>query len=758
MNGLRLGSNADSLVVDYVYPGTVDIHVVHGITLTTTGKDAREVRLGRLRGQQTAADVLDDRLWAWEPNTAAKAQAWVKHVLVVDAFNERQSYEFEGQLVIVGHGLPPRAAEHALYTAGFRSSLATWRAAATPERRARLPDLLRSLGGDKSTTQTTYPTATASELKERAQHVWMRWHALFRTDLEVGGRTYTVRRRPELRDSDLAIELRHASSKSEWTIRFDVASHPFLYGVIVDVGGQTLRREALAWEDFPALADEVSAALSAQKKGQRASTVPAKAPVEAPASRLEHARSVLETLALPAKKHAYYLRRVEEAIEEGRAWAPVVARARRAAEKLAGTKRPATKRPAPMPRTSPPARPPAVDTAIDSFNREPIWRAEKLRARANGYVLAIYPEGKDTAVASVDVLHGDVDEIRWLDDRLTPQDRDNITERLGRALWEAHDDEDEEDDDDDDAQPRPSPLQDLIDLMDRRSIALGVRSVRTADVPPKDRYRHIAKALHDLAQPRGPGADELQRWLEMEDLFTAGEVLGQARGSKLLPARPLMHDLWSGVFEALTLADVTGRPGALVVPDEALFTEEDSDFVLERVREGGHFIVRRIRVRALTRDEETGTTVIEDPTDRLAPGASVHHAERPASFYAQLYGKLGAFQADLERAPRILEDVRTLLYWTAVMLEAPLCQGEAKARAAAAFAQAKAYHDTARQTLLEGRSVDAVRRMHEAMRRISSAAAEFARSCAEGQIEIGITPPPQLPVRPEDQAAIEGRD
>jgi hypothetical protein len=37
LNGLRVGANADSLVVDYVYPGTIDIYIVHGITLKTTG-------------------------------------------------------------------------------------------------------------------------------------------------------------------------------------------------------------------------------------------------------------------------------------------------------------------------------------------------------------------------------------------------------------------------------------------------------------------------------------------------------------------------------------------------------------------------------------------------------------------------------------------------------------------------------------------------------------------------------------------------
>jgi hypothetical protein len=472
-----------------------------------------------------------------------------------------------------------------------------------------------------------------------------------------------------------------------------------------------------------------------------------------PASAYQDARSALKALALPPKKYAYFVHRADEAIEAGKAWAPVVARARRVAEKLGGPPKPAQKPPTRQPKPQAPKRPPAVDTAIDSFNREAGWRAEKLRTRANGYVLAIYPEGKDAAVASVDVLHGDVDETRWLDERLTQNERDTITERLGRALWEAHDDDD---DDDDDAEQPPSPLQDLIDLMDRRSTALGARPANTANMARKDGYRPIAEALRDLAKPSGPSADELQRWLESEDLMSAGEVVGRARGSEPVPPRQLMRDLWSGVFEVLTLEDITGRPGALTVPSEAIFSEDNSDFILQRVRQGEHFIVRRVRIRTLEHDEETGVTTIEDPTDRLAPEATVHRAERAASFFVELYGKLGAFLEDLERAPRTLQDVRTLLYWSAVMLDAPLCQGEVKTRAAAAFTQAKAYHDTARQQLLEGRSVDAVRRLHEAMRRISSAAAELARSCAEGQIDLGTTP--DLPVRPEDQATIEGRD
>ncbi len=483
-------------------------------------------------------------------------------------------------------------------------------------------------------------------------------------------------------------------------------------------------------------------------------SAPAVPQVPADASALDDARSALKMLALPPKKYAYFVRRADEAIEAGKGWSPIVARARRVAEKMGGPAKPAQKPPVRKPQA--PTRPPAVDTAIDRFNNDAGWRVEKLRQRANGYVLAVYPEGKnaDAAVASVDVLHGDIDETRWLDERLTQNERDSITERLNRALWDAHGEA--EDDDEDDAEQPPSPLQDLIDLMDRRSSALGARAATTANLSRKDGYRPIAEALRDLAKPSGPGADELQRWLESEDLMGAGEVVGQARGNEPVPPRQLMRDLWSGIFEVLTLEDITGRPGALTVPSEAIFSEDNSDFILQRVRQGEHFIVRRIRIRTLEHDEETGVTTIEDPTDRLAPQATVHRAERAASFFVELYGKLGAFQDDLERAPRTLQDVRTLLYWSAVMLDAPLCQGEVKARAAAAFTQAKAYHDTARRQLLEGRSVDAVRRLHEAMRRISSAAAEIARSCAEGQIDLGTTP--DLPVRPEDQATIEGRD
>jgi hypothetical protein len=216
-----------------------------------------------------------------------------------------------------------------------------------------------------------------------------------------------------------------------------------------------------------------------------------------------------------------------------------------------------------------------------------------------------------------------------------------------------------------------------------------------------------------------------------------------------------MQELWVAVLDVLPIERIGGKPGDLNVSEASIFLGSGAPFVLERVREGERVVLRRVRVRVGDPDPDTGIQTIEDATDRLRPGAEVHQAERGEPFFNELYEKLGAFHEDLVRAPRTLQDVRMLLYWTAVMLDAPLCQGAVKQRATTAFEQAKAFHDTARRQLLAGRSVDAVRRMQEALRRISTAAAEIARSCGEGQIDIGVTPP-HLPVRPEDQAAIEG--
>lgn len=465
----------------------------------------------------------------------------------------------------------------------------------------------------------------------------------------------------------------------------------------------------------------------------------------------EAARSAIKALGLPAKKYAQYVRQAEAAIAAGKDYEPVVVRARKAAEKLAPTRAETT-----TVRRS--ASPSDLEVALGTFNAEPGWRAALQRRRSDGYVLVVYPEGRgpDDAVASVDVIGYDVDEIRWLSDRVPTTQQDVITERLDRALWSAFDAENSDTGEDDD-EPRvqsPSPLQDMIDLMERRSSALGARPVVSADLGRTDGFQGIAAALRDLAEPSGPSVDDLEKRLESLGLMKAAEVVGQSRAADV-SVRGLMRDLWTRVLEELPLVKVSGRPGSLRVDADAIFRNGGSSIVLERIPMGESVTVRRVRVDVGELDERTDQVAIEDTTDRLLPGAQVHAAERSEQLISDLYDILGAFEADLLRAPRILGDVRVLLYWATAMLDAPLCQGDVKQRASIAVEQARVYYDAARRQLAEGRSVDAVRRMHEALRRISTAAAEIARSCGEGQIDIGVTPP-HLPVRPEDKADLVG--
>jgi hypothetical protein len=919
LNGLRVGSNADGLVVDYVYPGTIDIHLAHGITLKTTG-DAKHVRLGRLLVERTAESVMDDRSWEWEPSATNKARAWVQHVLVADSLEQSQSYEFEGQVVVVGHRLPPRAAEVSLYAAGFRPSLGTWRAPATDERRAQLPAFVRALSGDAADSAATPLTTPPGELKERAQHVWMRWHAIFRTALAVGGRTYQVRGRPTLRDNALAIELRHASSKSALTIRFDVSTHPLLSDVTVELGDDHLRREQLAWEDLPALAEEIGAAITAQKKGPRtptaATTDPNEARPQAPAEAVkqlarrldalltgsvrigghrhdspvgdvvgdhvevafhsdgpqrltldvaprqarevalrgaltgddgatlarfdwtviqlseliamketsfarwfgmpvvperklppnmrqalallraeedaqpwephswpgvhdatkdaliarglvlvleskhggfphykttpagravlfdeepaptaasspadrtdahapekpyEEARSAIKALGLSTSKYARYLRQAETAIADGKSYLPVVARARKAAEKLK----------APPPAAASTAQRSELAAMLDSFNAEPGYRLASQRQRGNSHTFVVYPEGKDAddAVAAIDVVRYEVDAVRWIDGRVSSLDQDAILERMDRALWAASDV-------DSDADGR-SPLQDLTEMMERLVRTRGVDVEASRNPTRADGYPGIAEALAELAEPVEMDALQFEEWLESTgSLMKAAEVVAAARGSDIR-VPDLMRRLWREILIVVPIATVSAgpSPGTLRVPDNALRRNEPVTVLERRVR-NGRATLREVVVSVRGKDTTPRWSIVADPTDRLEPGTEVHDTNYPDVWLHQIYRNVNAFEDHLSAAPKRLADVRTLLYWTAAMLDAPLCQGDIKRRATEALQQARTYYEAARRQLIEGQTVDAARRIHEALRRISAAAAELARSCGDGQ-------------------------
>jgi hypothetical protein len=296
VNALEIWAHAGQSEIHYIYPGTIDVELGAGIRFQTR-HESKAVELGTFLGpDEVSADTwMDDALWKWQNKAAdRRAQVWVKHVMVADLLGRPQGYEFDGELVLVGTALPSRQVELLLLQSGFRPSLATWRAKASDERRRRLPEFVARLSEGPSEGRGLGPQEPAAskqvsdikELKDRAQHVWMRWYALFRDELATAGRTYQMRGRPTLGERELVLRYRHPSSGAELMLRFDVSTHTLHHRTTAAFGGQTMLREALAWEEYPEFVTAVGEAIKPRKvprknvaaRPVRASSVPLAAP------------------------------------------------------------------------------------------------------------------------------------------------------------------------------------------------------------------------------------------------------------------------------------------------------------------------------------------------------------------------------------------------------------------------------------------------------------------------------------------------
>jgi predicted RNase H-like HicB family nuclease len=478
-----------------------------------------------------------------------------------------------------------------------------------------------------------------------------------------------------------------------------------------------------------------------------------------PANTYEVARSAIRALGLPPSKYASYLRQAEAAITDGKSYESVLKRARKAADKLGLNKRPEEGQ-------APPARAPQsseLATILDTFNDEPRFRLASQRQGAGTQTYIVFREGSsaDDALAAIDVVNYDVDGVRWLDLRVPANDQDAILERMDRALWAAADAENADDN-------ARSPLQDLSDMMERLVQARGVDLKASQSPKRADGYGAIAEALAELAEPAPTDAMQLEVWLESTGVFIkAAEVVAGARGDDI-KVPDLMRRLWREVLLAVPITTISAGPSpvpadaaaaseTLVVPDSALRRMRADGgvqaTVLERRIREGRASLREVVVRVRGDATRPKWSIVSDATGRLQPGATLHDNTHPDEFLRLLYSNINAFEDHLAEAPKRLADVRTLLYWTAAMLDAPLCQGEVKRRATTALEQAQGYYDAARRQLIEGRTVDAARRIHEALRRISAAAAELAKSCGDGQTLLPGAAP-VLEITPADRAAL----
>jgi hypothetical protein len=85
------------------------------------------------------------------------------------------------------------------------------------------------------------------------------------------------------------------------------------------------------------------------------------------------------------------------------------------------------------------------------------------------------------------------------------------------------------------------------------------------------------------------------------------------------------------------------------------------------------------------------------------------------------------------QAPAQLDDMRQLIVIAAILVDAPRCQGAAKANALRALEAARAHYDGARTELARGRDARALDRLREALRAVVQVAHDSAESCAAGQ-------------------------
>jgi hypothetical protein len=732
IHGLETRYADSGVMVSYVYPGAIEIRLGVGMTMPAADHGKEQwIDLGLCVADPDEQDPRDDRFWRWESTTKPATRIWAQHVMAVDARVENPkrrtnggptslTYAHDGEVVLLWGFVPARADELALLAAGFRPSLATWRAPATADSRdvaARMarvaPVIDRITRAEPDDPPPPIAAVLADEHGERIQHAWMRWAALMGTSgLQVGPHRFEFMR-PAQADGTTLV-LRYRKGKDDLRVALDVARHPLIYDVTVSMGARGSAKHlgiprservlpGMAWEDFPMLVAAIEPFVTV---GPIRPAAPAKT---------DEPRPLAPRPAPPAAKTTRAGRR-NKSIDPS------------------------------IPRPVTPRSPSWIDAVLDHFNRTPGPRLAVQRQRANGAVFVVHPEGTtpDRALASIDVLAEQIDEIRWLDHTLRVPQQEAILARMEQALDAAADEPEG---------GRPSPLEALITMMRNRGLMqLGVDVEASRKLDRTDGYRPLAEALRDLAEPAGITPVELQAYLERSDLMAVAEVVGRALGHDPPPLRALMSALWDALDEDLPLAQLR-QPGPTIrVPEDCLFEDHGPTAILLVV--GARRRLRRVKVRVLERPEDSDQVLVEDTSDSLEPGDAIHHHTRSIDVLFELHAKLHEFEATLTRAPQALEDVRRLLYWSAAMIDAPRCQGDLKATTHKSFQLARSYYETARKRLIEGRTGDAVRQMHEALRRISSAAAELAMNCAEGQLTIIQSSPPNT-VRPEDAAAIE---
>lgn len=707
IHGITTRYAGDGVEVSYSYPGSLEVRLGTGVSMPAANRP-QDIVLGMLRADPDQQDSRDDRSWQWPAETRPATQRWAQHVLAADARSENLVYEHDGELVLVWAFIPGRAHELALLEAGFTPALATWRTPATPTTRMLAAQMAqRQPSAPAFGLGAAPPVPPAIDERahaDRVEHAWMRWAASMDTRvLIVGPRTYDFRGPPQRDGSTLV--LRYRTRDADLQIALDVERHPLIYDVSVGVGGRGASLtphliSGVAWEDFPALVEEIGRILDRSAKS---------------------AKPAATSKATPGK-----------------------AASSKAARKAA---------PAPAP-TGP--VPLAWGERIAArFNDEPgpRLRLEGRRGLEGLLFVVLREDGADDVLAAIDVEGHAVEQVRWIATTLRPSEQDAILERLDRVL--ADDDALEAAADKEPPPDAESSLQPLIRMLERQGLnAYSMDPTRAKDTTRQDPLRALALALQDLSTERTGSPEAFATWLGDQGLFSVADMLQDATVVAYSAVNDILDRIWEAVDTSVPVVKVARQGDATVVDKRAIAWSKITASSIVLVREvdaGRRFRLRRIKVMLGNCDDSSCPII--PMQGQVRPGAEAYLLhERQDLFIEDLHDRLAELEMTLRTAPKLLEDVRHLLFLAGVLIDTQRCQGKEQAAALRAFTQAKGYHDAARRMLIAGKTAVAAERIHAAMRRIATAAALIAQSCAAGQQSIV---PAKLAVTPDDETDLE---
>lgn len=399
-----------------------------------------------------------------------------------------------------------------------------------------------------------------------------------------------------------------------------------------------------------------------------------------------------------------------------------------------------------------------ADALADIFNEGATWQAEATNPNmvgkwhAPGVRLSIFSEarGPGNVVAIATINDNDVD-VEWLSAGLSEATRNEITRRLRTAaLTQSEDSE------------APSPLQDLIESTEKRALELGAKPARlrsprdflgdrNARTEPSD---HLADEIRDLRDPTEIA--ESIKWLEDQDLGIGFDI--DDRLSEMDSVSSLMEEIWTPILDTIGMEGVStqnmrGRDRILSVATGAVF-RDGAPFLLQRLVQQGRPTLRKVMIEIVEDSSDDDVTAFIDTEKVMTVGREqgsigpmVHSSEqRGASFIGLLYQYMARLREDLERAPKVLSDVRRLLYWTGAMLDAPRCQDETKRRAMELFEAAKALYDEARtRVTTQSTTSSEIASIKTPLRKAAVSAAQLVTDCGEGQVDI-FSVRPHLPL------------